>query len=116
LTAHKRLILLAALLGLLIVLSTALAHAEDGYDLSWWTVDGGGQSFSSDGRYSLGGTSGQCDAGILEGGDYTLVGGFWSGAKVEYLLCLPLALRNYQEVRHCMRAEPCKLHSGACHG
>jgi hypothetical protein len=95
LTAYKRLILVAALLGLLIVLSSPLAHAEDGYEVSWWTVDCGGQSVSSEGRYSLGGTAGQCDAGILQGGDYSLVGGFWSGAKVEYLLCLPLALRNY---------------------
>ena len=94
-TAYKRLILVAALLGLLIVLSSPLAHAEDGYEVSWWTVDGGGQSFSSEGRYSLGGTAGQCDAGILEGGDYSLVGGFWSGAKVEYLLRLPLGLRDY---------------------
>jgi hypothetical protein len=95
LTVYKRLIFVVAFLGLLIVLSSTLAQADDGYDLSWWTVDGGGQTFSSDGRYSLGGTAGQCDAGILEGGDYMLVGGFWSGAKVEYLLCLPLALRNY---------------------
>ena len=95
LTAYKRLILVAVLLGLLIVLSSTLAHAQDGYEVSWWTVDGGGQSVSSEGRYTLGGTAGQCDAGILEGGGYTLVGGFWSGAKVEYLVCLPLALRNY---------------------
>ena len=93
--AYKRLILVVALLGLLLVLSSTLAHAEDGYEVSWWTVDGGGQSVSGEGRYTLGGTAGQCDAGILEGGQYALVGGFWSGAKVEYLVCLPLALRNY---------------------
>jgi len=95
LTPYKRLILVAAFLTLLLVLSSALAQADDGYDLSWWTVDAGGQSFSSDGRYSLGGTIAQPDAAILEGGGYTLVGGFWSGAKVEYRLCLPLVLRNY---------------------
>ena len=95
LTAYERLMLVAALLGLVLLPSSALAQADGGYDLSWWTVDGGGQTFSSDGRYSLGGTAGQPDAGILEGGGYTLVGGFWGGAKVEYLLRLPLALRNY---------------------
>ena len=94
-TAYKRLVLVAALLTLLLVLSSALAQADDGYDLSWWTVDGGGQTFSSDGRYSLGGTIAQPDAGILEGGGYTLVGGFWGAAPVQYLLRLPLALRNY---------------------
>lgn len=94
-TAHKRLILVAVLLTLLLVLSSALAQADGDYDLSWWTVDGGGQTFSSDGRYRLGGTIGQPDAGILEGGGYTLVGGFWGAAPVQYLLRLPLALRNY---------------------
>jgi len=95
LTAHKRLTFVAALLTLLLVLSSALAQADDGYDLSWWTVDAGGQSFSRDGRYSLGGAIGQPHAAILEGGSYTLVGGFWGAAPVQYLLRLPLALRNY---------------------
>ena len=93
-TTSLAMLLLVALACLLVV-SAVLAATSDDYDLSWWTVDGGGQTFSSDGRYSLGGTTGQPDAGILEGVDYTLVGGFWSGAKVEYLLRLPLALRNY---------------------
>jgi hypothetical protein len=95
LTACKRLILVTALLGLLIVLSSPLAQAEEGYEVSWWTVDGGGQSFGRDGCYSLSGAVGQPDAGILEGGRYTLDGGFWGGTKVEYLLRLPLGLRNY---------------------
>ena len=86
---------MAALLTLLLVLSSALAQADGDYDLSWWTVDAGGQSFSSDGRYSLGGTIAQPDADILEGGGYTLIGGFWTGALVEYRCCLPLALRSY---------------------
>lgn len=93
-TTSLAMLLLVALACLLVV-SAVLAATSDDYDLSWCTVDGGGQTFSSDGRYSLGGTIGQPDAGILEGGDYTLVGGFWGGAKVEYRICLPLALRNY---------------------
>lgn len=93
-TTSLAMLLLVALACLLVV-SAVLAATSDDYDLSWWTVDAGGQSFSSDGRYSLGGTTGQPDAGILEGGGYTLVGGFWGGAKVEYRICLPLALRNY---------------------
>ncbi len=55
----------------------ALAQSG-GYDLSWWTVDGGGGSLSS-GGYTLSGTAGQPDAGVLEGSGYTLTGGFWSG-------------------------------------
>jgi hypothetical protein len=66
------------------------------YDLSWSTVDGGGYTFSAGGEYSLGGTVGQPDAGLLTGGDYTLGGGFWGGGALasRYTNYLPLVLRN----------------------
>jgi len=74
----------------------ALALAADGYTLSWWTVDGGGGTFSTGGVYTLGGTIGQPDAGQLTGDTYTLGGGFWGGgaAAIQYKLYLPLVLRN----------------------
>ena len=65
------------------------------YDLSWWTVDGGGQTFSTGGDYTLSGTGGQPDAGVLEGNGYTLTGGFWGGAAAQYNVYLPLVVRNY---------------------
>jgi len=71
------------------------AAAQRGYDLSWWTADGGGQTFSTGGNYSLGGTAGQPDAGLLAGPGYHLSGGFWSGAAVVYNVYLPLVLRSY---------------------
>jgi hypothetical protein len=55
---------------------SAAAHAD--YAIDWWTVDGGGAMFSTGGAYSLGGTIGQPDAGVMSGGSYTLVGGFWA--------------------------------------
>jgi hypothetical protein len=81
----------------------ALAELSDsaalgaGYDLSWWTVDGGGiVGAGSPGLYTLGGTAGQPDAGpVLTGGGHTLVGGFWGGALVECRVYLPLVLRAY---------------------
>ncbi len=48
------------------------------YDLSWSTIDGGGITFVSGGPYSLGGTTGQADAGASSGGVYELTGGFWA--------------------------------------
>ena len=81
-------------------LSGAEEGLSAGYDISWWTVDGGGATLSTGGRYSLGGTVGQPDAGAaLTGGDYTLIGGFWFGAGVPtgpgmYPVYLPLVLRN----------------------
>ena len=68
------------------------------HDLTWWTVDGGGGTFSTGGGYSLGGTAGQPDAGVLSGGVYTLAGGFWPGgaaAAPAYIIYLPLMLHDY---------------------
>ncbi len=56
------------------------ANAQSGgpYDLSWWTIDGGGITFATGGVYNLGGTIGQPDASnALAGGPYSLTGGFW---------------------------------------
>ena len=74
----------------------ANAQSRGGYDLSWWTVDGGGSTLSDDGSgYTLGGTIGQPDASVWQGDGYTLAGGFWGGAAVEYRVYLPLVVRNY---------------------
>jgi len=84
------------LLALLVLLpAVALAQTGGGYDLTWSTVDGGGYTFSEGGGYSLGGTVGQPDAGVLSGGGYTLAGGFWAGGAARYGIYLPLVLRNY---------------------
>jgi hypothetical protein len=69
---------------------------QQAYDLSWYTVDGGGYTWSSGGTYTLGGTVGQPDAGNLAGGSYTLGGGFWVPAvKGVYRVYLPLVSRSY---------------------
>jgi hypothetical protein len=71
--------------------------AQEGYDLSWWTVDGGGQMYRLDGGYQLGGTIGQPDAGVLAGGGYTLGGGFWRGGVAvgdTIRVYLPIVLRQ----------------------
>ncbi len=81
----------------LLAVSVVLAQSGGGYDLSWWTVDGGGGAVSG-GGYVLTGTAGQPDAGAaLTGGGYTLTGGFWPGAAAApsgYNLYLPLVVRK----------------------
>jgi hypothetical protein len=74
----------------------ALAQSGNGYDLSWWTVDGGGHTVSSGGDYTLGGTIGQPDASTLTGGGYTLAAGFWAGGGVVagYDVYLPLVVHG----------------------
>jgi hypothetical protein len=67
-----------------------------GYELTWWTVDGGGISAGagSPGPYTLGGTIGQPDAALWQGATYTLSGGFWSGVNVEFYIYLPVSCKN----------------------
>lgn len=100
---HSKYIPLGVLLILLYLVSgvtlrqaqnIALAQSGGDYDLTWSTVDGGGATFSTGENYTLGGAIGQPDAGVLTGGDYALTGGFWGGAAAEYLIYLPLVLRN----------------------
>lgn len=90
----KQTMIFLTLAAVLLLVPVALAQSGGSYDLTWNTVDSGGTTFSTGGDYSLGGTIGQPDAGLLTGGDYTLAGGFWGGGAVEYKVYLPLVLRN----------------------
>ena len=98
-SAHLRKWVPLLLLGVLLLLpaSAVLAQSGGGYDLSWWTAEGGGYTWSTGDGYSLGGTVGQADAHTqaLTGGGYTLVGGFWPGAAAQYTVYLPLILRSH---------------------
>lgn len=87
-----------ALVAALALASAVLARGPEllrqagSYDLSWWTADGGGGA-SGSGDYTLSGTAAQPDAAPpLAQGAYTLTGGFWNGARIEYRVNLPLAL------------------------
>ncbi len=81
------------LLSLLLAPALALAQSGGGFHLSWWTADGGG-GFSAGGPYMLGGAIGQPDAGMLSGGSYTLIGGFWNGTSSIRDTYLPMILRG----------------------
>jgi uncharacterized membrane protein len=87
--------LLLALIAIA-VLGIVSASALEVYTLDWWTVDGGGATFSTGSSYSLGGTIGQPDAGTSSGGTYTLDGGFWGGepSTANHQIYLPLVIRN----------------------
>jgi hypothetical protein len=96
-------LLLAAVASLLLLAGASPARSSSGYDLSWWSVDGGGQTSvgggmqNASGSLSLNGTAGQADAGLHQGGAYVLAGGFEPGGEVyrpQKLVYLPLVLRN----------------------
>ena len=70
-------ILALTLLTLTTLLAVA-AHAQSGggYDLTWWTIDGGGVTFAVGGTFNLGGTVGQPDTSDdLAGGAFRISGG-----------------------------------------
>jgi hypothetical protein len=76
-----RLLLLAAsLIGLLF--TSTLGHSQS-YTIDWFRVAGGGGA-STGGVYSASGTIGQPDASAaMTGGNYSLIGGFWSLLAVQ---------------------------------
>lgn len=76
-SAARSLLVLA--LGTLGAISVS---ANDGYHMTWHTIDcGGGQSSAL--GYDLHGTIGQPDAGTMSGAGYTLDGGFWAGGGTQ---------------------------------
>ena len=92
-TAILILVLAISLLGFRI----ATAHPDQsqqspqsGYEISWYAFDGGGETTGSGAGYSLRGSAGEPDAGVMSGGPYTLNGGFWSAAQGSRVY-LPLA-------------------------
>src|SRR5580765_5150760 len=77
-----------ALLTLLVFSLFSIASAQS-HDLSWFTIDGGG-NVSTGATYSVTGTIGQPDAGTLSGGSYSIIGGFWGFGGVSAAITVPL--------------------------
>jgi len=70
-----------AILVALVVSGLIVSSSWGQYELSWYTIDGGGGR-SSGGEYELLGTIGQPDAAWSSGGDYELLGGFLPGGPL----------------------------------
>jgi hypothetical protein len=66
------------LLGLIFTIGLApvTSALAQNYAIDWFTI-GGGAGTSTGGTYSLSGTIGQPNDGMMAGGNYTLQGGFW---------------------------------------
>jgi len=58
--------------------TAALSSHAQSFSIDWFTIDGGGGT-STGGVFAVSGTIGQPDAGpTLNGGSYSVVGGFWN--------------------------------------
>jgi hypothetical protein len=86
------LLLIAALV---LLAAGSLVSAQTGeWNLSWYTIDGGGATSTGGDLYALSGTIGQPDAGEMAGGLYRLNGGFWTPTRPGgYAVYLPLIMR-----------------------
>jgi hypothetical protein len=68
--------------GAALLLLLALISVRAQYAIDWLSVDGGGGTSTGGGNW-LSGTIGQSDAGgPMTGGNFSLVGGFWSFLSV----------------------------------
>lgn len=85
-------ILLITSLFLALSLGVVYGQSGGGYDLSWWSIDGGGGGPIGTGGYALDSVIGQPDASApLAAGAYELTGGFLSaGATESYTVYTPL--------------------------
>jgi len=70
---------LAVWINLLVILCCSVAIGQ--YEISWYTIGGGG-GVSSGGTYVLSGTTGQANAAYSAGGSYEVLGGFWPGGPL----------------------------------
>jgi hypothetical protein len=69
------------ILVVLVVSGLIVSSSLGQYELSWYTIDGGGGR-SSGGDFTLTGTIGQPDAAYSSGDNYELLGGFWPGGPL----------------------------------
>ncbi len=72
----KRLSIRLLLLGAVALLGSGVAARAQNYGITWYKIAGGGGT-STGNNFSLSGTIGQPDAGIMTGGTYAISGGFW---------------------------------------
>ena len=84
---RRKAIFIAAGAVSLAIMATAGAFVVGDFDLSWYTIDGGGGD-SAGGDFELSGTIGQPDAGMMAGADFELTGGFWAGSPVSSGGCI----------------------------
>ena len=93
-----------------VLLLSGMARANGPYEVTWYTIDGGGGT-SSGGQYSVTGTIGQADAGYHDGDDMELLGGFWVGGP----LCI-VNLQDFAAFAAYWLDGPCNETNNDCNG
>ena len=81
LIAARQVLLMSLVVFMVVGAYSAETFAAGPYQISWYTIDGGGGT-STGGPYTLTGTIGQPDAGYSNSDKYELLGGFWPGGPI----------------------------------
>ncbi len=85
----------------ILLMNPSAAYAQNGITMLKATIDGSGAT-SSGGRFRLSATIGQMDSPNVQGGDFTVTGGFWTPLKLgptseqleSFSLKLPFLIRQ----------------------
>jgi len=64
-----------------VVCFAAVSIRAQNFSIDWFTIDGGGGA-STGGVYSVSGTVGQTDAGVMASQQFSIIGGFWSAVHL----------------------------------
>lgn len=62
------------------------------FEMTWFTMDAGGNTCSGE-DFRFHSTSGQLDAGSMSGGNFVLIGGFWSSKTYAQYVYIPMIQR-----------------------
>jgi hypothetical protein len=92
---RKRYILIFIFLITMLLIS-AYSNAQDEFQLTTWTISSSRGQFAGD-VYHVQAEAGQPSTGMIEGGDFSLTGGFVNGVEValpyRQYLYLPVAIK-----------------------
>ncbi len=88
-------LILAALFVVVVTAGSVLAQTSPSYNLEWHVIGGGGQP-SSSASYAVNSTAGQGAASPPSSvsASYVVSGGYWFRGMVDYIIFLPLVLKN----------------------
>ncbi len=65
----------------LVVTKPAQQEPAPGFDMSWFTIDGGGATFMNGGDFEMSSTTGQPDAGRQTSAEFAIDSGFWGAER-----------------------------------
>ncbi|MEK6677465.1 MAG: hypothetical protein AABZ47_17660 [Planctomycetota bacterium] len=101
--------------SLLAIVAGVSLSAEGDFEITRFTVDGGGAMFCMGRTLELSGTAGQPDAGVMTGGSFTLFGGFWFPAtRGDCNIDGGVNLFDYGDFQECLTGPGASTPTPAC--